>query len=275
MTQNRNNVVAEIREAAFSYEKHPVFDDISFDVKRGEILCLMGRNGCGKSTLIDCMLGIHTLQKGGIYVEGREVSSYKTQELAQKMAYVPQVHDRSFPYKTRQVVLMGRTAYVGGFGTPDEEDKQIAKRIMEQVGIAHLADRPYTQISGGEMQMVMLARALTQESPFILMDEPTAHLDLSNEMLFLEIVADFIGKEEKTVLMATHSPNQAFFLEMLGLNVRVALMNQGRLVAVGPPKDVLTAEMIAEVYQVEGKILLDGRCRQMMPLRTRKGKNTE
>ena len=170
---------------------------------------------------------------------------------------------------------MGRTAYVGGFGTPDEEDKQITKRIMEQVGIAHLADRPYTQISGGEMQMVMLARALTQETPFILMDEPTAHLDLSNEMLFLEIVADFIGKEEKTVLMATHSPNQAFFLEMLGLNVRVALMNKGNLVAVGTPREVLTAEMIAEVYQVEGRILTDGQCCQLMPLRTRKGKKEE
>lgn len=268
MIVNSDAVVAEIKAAAFSYEQHPVFEDITFDIQKGEILCLMGRNGCGKSTLIDCILGVHTLKKGEVWLEGKRISDFRPQELAKKMAFVPQVHHRSFPYTVYQVVLMGRTAYVGNFGAPDEEDKRIAKRIMEEVGIRHLADRPYTQISGGEMQMVMLARALTQETPFVLMDEPTAHLDLYNEMLFLEIAADFIGKEQKTVLMATHSPNQAFYLEQMGLKVRVALMDRGRLLASGTPETVLTEEMISGVYQVEGRLLTDGCYRQWMPVRT-------
>ena len=270
-----DKIVAKISHASFSYENHPVFEDVSFEVKKGEILCLMGRNGCGKSTLLDSVLGIHPLKKGEILIDGRAVSSYKAQHLARKMAYVPQVHDRSFPYKTRQIVLMGRTAYAGEFGAPDEEDKKIVKRIMEEVGISYLADRPYTQISGGEMQMVILARALAQESPFILMDEPTAHLDFSNEMLFLEILAKFIGQENKTVLMATHSPNQAFYLDALGINVRVALMKDGSLTAIGKPRDMLTEEMIRHVYQIEGKILTDGIYRQIMPVRTSRGERNE
>lgn len=264
------DIVAEIRNASFSYSDHLIFQNISFDVKKGEILCLMGKNGCGKSTLIDCILGIHSLDDGTVTIDGKNIASYKTNQLARHMAYVPQVHTRSFPYKTRQVVLMGRTAYVGGFGAPDQDDKKLVKNIMEQVGISHLADRPYTQISGGEMQMVMLARALAQEAPFILMDEPTAHLDFANEMLFLEIVAQFVGKDNRTVLMATHSPNQVFFLETLGLDVRVILMKDGAILANGKPKDVLTENMIRQVYQVEGKILTDGTYRQIMPIRTRK-----
>ncbi len=268
MKMENADLVARICQASFSYGKDWVFREVSLDVKRGEILCLMGRNGCGKSTLLDSILGLHTLQTGNIYVDGAAVSSYKPRKLAQKMAYVPQVHDRSFPYKVSQVVLMGRTAYVGEFGAPDEEDKQIVKRVMERVGISHLADRPYTQLSGGEMQMVILARALAQESPFILMDEPTAHLDFLNEMMFLEILTGVVKEEKKTILMATHSPNQAFYLERSGIPVRVALMKDGTLEAIGEPAGILNAEMIRRVYQVEGKILTDGCYRQIMPVRT-------
>lgn len=268
MSLVKEQVVVSIRNASFSYEEHSVFSGIELDVNQGELFFLMGRNGCGKSTLIDSILGIHKIREGEIYINGKSVYSYRPAKLAKEMAYVPQVHNRSFPYKVREIVLMGRTVYVGGFGSPDREDERIADEMIREVGIAHLADRPYTQISGGEMQMVILARALTQQTPLIIMDEPTAHLDFYNELLFLEMAAKFVQEGKRTVLMAAHSPNQAFYLASQGLNVRVGLMDGGNLAMVGKPDEVLTEANISNIYGIEAKIINEGQYKQILPVRT-------
>lgn len=270
MSLEGDNTVATIQNAAFSYENHTVFSDIKLTLYKGELFFLMGRNGCGKSTLIDSILGINKINQGKILVNGKSVYKYTSAEMAKEMAYVPQVHNRSFPYKVRQIVLMGRTAYIGGFGSPCEEDQKIVENIMKEVGISHLADRPYTQISGGEMQMVILARALVQQTPIILMDEPTAHLDFYNELLFLEMAAKFVSFRERTVLMAAHSPNQAFYLASHGLNVRVGLMSNGTMYQVGSPDEVLTEKNIAEVYGIKSRIVDDGQYKQIIPIHTNK-----
>lgn len=260
--------VLKITDAAFAYGEQLIFQDITLETRPGEIFCLMGRNGCGKSTLLDCILGIHPLKNGAIKISDKSVDAYKPADLAKKMAYLPQSHEHSFPYKVLQVVLMGRTAYMSRFGAPTQEDKVIVKNLLDKIGITHLSDRPYTQLSGGELQMVMLARSLAQEAPLILMDEPTAHLDYYNELLFLETIASLVKDGRQTIFMATHSPNQAFYLENRGIPVRVGLMCDGELIETGPPAKTLTPANLGQVYNIEARILDSGDTKQVMPVGT-------
>lgn len=263
----------EIINASFAYEAHEIFHKIDLSLEQGKLCCLMGPNGCGKSTLIDCILGVLHLQEGEIIVDGKNVLSYKPHLLAQKIAYVPQVHDRSFPYTVEQIVLMGRTAYAGPFGSPGKDAEDMVQNALCIVGIKHLAERPYTQISGGEMQLVMLARALVQQTPIIIMDEPTAHLDFKNEMLFMETVVNMVKKNNVGVLMATHSPNQPFYFENKGLEVNVAAMKNGVIHCQGVPSQALSEANINEIYQIESKRLAyadanTGQLYQIVPLKT-------
>ena len=244
-----------IKNATFGYSEKPVFENVSLSIEHGEIFCLMGRNGCGKSTLIDALFDINHLSSGEIEIMGKNLKEYSPSTLAEQISYVPQIHDKSFPYTVRQIILMGRTIYTRHFGLYSSYDHEIVQKTMEKIGITGLADRPYTQLSGGEMQMVMLARALVQETEIIVMDEPTAHLDYYNELLFLEQVIDLVRTEKKTIIMATHSPNQPFFLEQTGLPIRVGLMKDGHIPITGSPTEVLTKENIQSVYNIESQVI--------------------
>ena len=194
-------------------EHEPLLSGISFTVEPGRLYCLMGANGCGKTTLINCILGMHRQDSGVVYVGGADARKLKPAELAARAAFVPQTHEKTFPYTVEQIVMMGRSVYADALRGPGDDERAIAADVMQRTGIAHLADRPYTQISGGELQLVMLARALAQQAPVIIMDEPSAHLDFRNELVFMETVAALIRDEGTAVLMATHSPNHPFFFE--------------------------------------------------------------
>ena len=264
--------IIKIRDASFTYGGPQVLSHIDLDIYPGRICCLMGINGCGKSTLIDCMLGINECDSGEITISGRPLREMKPADIAKQIAYVPQVHDRTFPYPVRDIVLMGRTAYQKGLSAPGSEDRKKCEDAMERCGIAHLADRPYTQISGGEMQMVMLTRALVQETPVIAMDEPTAHLDFRNEQIFLETVSDLVSNHAIGAVITTHSPNQAFYFENAGIETSVALMSNTSICAEGSPSEVLTEKMIGDVYGIDVRIVeVDagerGTMRQLVPMR--------
>lgn len=266
--------LVDIRDAAFSYGDKEVFSGLSFKLEAGEICCIIGSNGCGKTTLLDCLLGIHSIQSGKIQVAGKNISCYRYHELARQIAYVPQIHEKTFPYKVLQAVVMGRTAYTNFFSSPGKEDEEIAMNCLEMVGIGHLADQPYTQISGGEMQLVMLARALAQDTEIIFMDEPTAHLDFKNELLFLETVAELVRTKGVSVLMATHMPNHSFYFENKGLDISVAMMSNGRIETKGRPCDVLTEESLRRIYQIDARLMThtfeDGsKLKQIVPLSTK------
>lgn len=263
----------EVKKATFAYEKKNILCNIDLCLKKGEICCLMGPNGCGKSTLIDCILGILSLNSGEILISGQDVRNYKPEILAQKLAYVPQVHNKSFPYTVRQIVLMGRTIQAGAFRGPDRESENIVNENLQNVGIYSLGNRPYTQISGGEMQLVMLARALAQETPVIIMDEPTAHLDFKNELIFLQTVVKLIKEKNASILIATHSPNQPFYFESKGLNVKVAAMRNGKIYCLGKPSEMLTEENIEEIYEIKSRRLSysnkkTGNLYQIVPVQT-------
>jgi iron complex transport system ATP-binding protein len=268
-----SGTVIKARGVEFSHESKQVLRGVDLDLAPGELCCLMGANGCGKSTFLDCVLGVNSPSNGSILVEGSPVSTYSAKHLALRLSYVPQVHKRSFPYLAEHVVLMGRTAHRSGFSTPDDVDLEIAREALAVCGVGHLGQRPYTQLSGGETQMVMLARALAQQTPIILMDEPTAHLDFRNELLFMETVVRLVREKGVSVLMATHSPNQPFYFENAGIDVCVAMMHAGRIHSTGRPTDVLGAGLFQGLYGIEVAVLegavADGPpIRQVVPLRT-------
>ncbi len=267
MKKNSLNII----NASFSYGYKNIFSNLNFNVNEGEIFCILGPNGCGKTTLLDCILGLLKLNSGNIYIYEKELINYKQNELAQTMAYVPQVHQKSFSYLVKDIVLMGRAHKHSFYSSPTDEDKEIAIDALRKVGIIHLADIPYTQISGGECQLVMIARALAQQPNIIIMDEPTSHLDFKNELILLETVVELIKENNISVIMATHFPNHAYYFESNHIKTSLGLMNNGRFEQVGSPKEILNEENIKKIYNINSKIInydvdINNSIRQIIPL---------
>lgn len=249
----------EVKNAAFTYdEKRMIFEDVNFSVEEGEILCIVGPNGCGKSTLIDCILGLKKLKKGKIMVEGDNLETLKPKEFAEHVAYVPQGHKTTFAYTVLDVVTMGRTYAAKMFSPPGEEEKAIARDALKQVGLSGFENREYTKLSGGELQLVIIARAIAQQSRVMVMDEPTAHLDFTHEMTVMEVIADLVKEKKRSIIMATHFLNQAYYLENSGVNTKVALFNGTNFAKMGRPSEILTTENLENTFNIVTEIVQDG-----------------
>ncbi|OEF95907.1 ABC transporter ATP-binding protein [Desulfuribacillus alkaliarsenatis] len=262
-----------ITDASFQYNKKNIFHNLNFQLNQGEILCLFGPNGCGKSTLLMCLLGLLQLDRGSVSLQGQNIEALSPRKIAQQIAYVPQVHKKTFPYKVIDIVLMGRAAKTPFFGGPDEDDLQIAENALELVGMKRYRDTPYTMLSGGETQLVMLARALAQETPIIIMDEPTAHLDFRHELIILENMVRLVKEQGVSVIMATHFPNHAFYFENERIATSVALMNNHTFAAYGEPNKVLTEENMKKTFRIRSKLVsydlgMDKSIRQIIPVNT-------
>jgi iron complex transport system ATP-binding protein len=235
----------EARALAFGYPGKPVGQGVDLAVGAGAVVCLLGANGCGKTTLFKTLLGLLRAQGGEVRIDGQPLAALPRAEVARRVAYVPQAHAAHFPYTVLDMVLMGRTAHLGPFARPGPPDHAAAMEALATLGIADLAGADYTRISGGQRQLGLIARALAQAAPLIVMDEPTASLDFGNQVVVLaqvqRLAARGIG-----VIMSTHAPDQAF-----ACADGVLLMQHGRIVAEGEPEAVLTAERLREVYGVE------------------------
>ncbi len=230
------------KDLAFGYRGHSVGRGVSLAVAAGEVLALLGPNGGGKTTLLKTLLGLLPPQAGAVVLDGRDLATIPVRERARLVAYVPQSHQGTFAFTAFDMVLMGRTAHGGLFARPGARDRAVAAVMLERLGIAHLSDRPVTMISGGERQLVLVARALAQEPRFIVLDEPTASLDFGNQGKVMRqirgLAADGLG-----LLFTTHDPNQA-----LGHADRVALLRNGGVMAVGPVGEMLSRERLATLY---------------------------
>lgn len=226
----------------FGYRGHPVGRGVTLEVLAGEVLALLGPNGGGKTTLLKTLLGLLPPQHGAVRLDGRPLAALTIPARARLIAYVPQSHQGTFAFTAFDLVLMGRTAHGGLFARPGAKDRAVAASMLERLGIAHLSDRPVTMISGGERQLVLVARALAQEPRFIVLDEPTASLDFGNQGKVMrqirQLASDGLG-----VLFTTHDPNQA-----LGHADRVALLRDGGVMAEGPVREILTPERLAVLY---------------------------
>jgi iron complex transport system ATP-binding protein len=232
----------KIQNLSVSYGSRRILHDISLDVQSGEVLALIGPNGAGKSTLIRAVSGVIPYS-GHIRTNGDDVSSLSTQQRARYIATVPQAVALPPAYTVWETVLFGRTPYLGFLGQPSQADEDIARQALARVSALPFAERRVGELSGGEQQRVLLARALCQATPILLLDEPTAHLDLQYQVNILELVSELAHKDNLAVLVALHDLNLAAHYAD-----RIALMVAGNIKALGKPKDVLQADIIEEAY---------------------------
>jgi len=233
----------KIKHLSASYGARSVLHDIDLSVASGEVLALIGPNGAGKSTLIRAVSGVIPIQSGFISTNGDDFASLAPMQRARYMATVPQAVSLPPAFTVWETVLMGRTPYLGFLGQTSAADEALARRALERVHALGLVERRAGELSGGEAQRVLLARALTQSTPILLLDEPTAHLDLQYQVSLLELVRDLARTENLAVLIALHDLNLA-----ARCSDRIALMVGGKLNAIGTPSEVLTPELISEAY---------------------------
>jgi iron complex transport system ATP-binding protein len=245
-TQSCPNRVLRVENLACGYSKQapPILQDINLCVTTGETLCLLGPNGAGKTTLFKTMLGLLKPLNGKMSINNENTADWHRRRFAQHIAYIPQDHTPAFPFTVTEVVLQGRTPHIGALGSIGRADAEVAKAALDSLGIAHLGSRDYTMLSGGERQMVLIARALAQQPAFLVMDEPTASLDFGNQARVLErvrsLAASGIG-----VIMTTHDPNQALLL-----GGKVACMGRDGSFTVGEAKATVTPDLLHKLYGV-------------------------
>ncbi|GIK85927.1 MAG: iron(III) ABC transporter ATP-binding protein [Betaproteobacteria bacterium] len=230
---------------AFGYAGHPVGRDVSLALRPGEVVALLGPNGGGKTTLFRTLLGLLPARSGRVLLGGTDLRELDRRAIARRVAYVPQAHTGYFPFEVLDVVTMGRTAHLPAFASPGARDREAARAALARVGMSRLEGAAVTRISGGERQLVLIARALAQEAPLIVMDEPTASLDFGNQVRVLDEIRRLRGGGAG-VLLSTHHPDHA-----LQLADRVALLHGGRLIADAPPREAITPARLREVYGVD------------------------
>ena len=234
----------EVKNLRFRYGARPVIGDVSFTAEKGELLAVLGPNGVGKSTLFRCLLGFLKPVGGEILVDGKELGAYSRRELAKKIAYIPQSHTPAFDHTVLDSVLMGMTAQLGVFEQPGQAQREKALQMLRALGIEKLADRGCMKISGGERQLMLLARALVQDASMLIMDEPTANLDYGNSCRVMERVKK-LGQTGYTIIFSTHDPNQAF-----SYATKVLALKDGGVMAVGAPEAVLTEDVLSRLYGI-------------------------
>lgn len=242
------NLKLEIRGASCGYGKRNVVEDISIKLESGEILCLLGPNGVGKTTLFKSILGFLKLQGGEILLDGQNVQTWSRKRLAKVLGYVPQAHTPPFPFEVLDVVVMGRTAHLSAAGSPSKADVAIAEEALEILDVTFLKNRIYTEISGGERQMVLIARALAQQPEILVLDEPTSNLDYGNQIRVLEQI-NRLARRGLGVIMTSHFPNQAFLC-----STKVALLQRNNAFTIGSVDEVVTEENLKKAYGINVKI---------------------
>lgn len=239
----------EVRGLSCGYRGREVVRDVSLTLEEGRVLCLLGPNGAGKTTFFKTILGLLPPLGGSILLDGEDLLPWPAARRAQALGYVPQAREPLFSFRTRDVVLMGRTCRLGLFASPSGKDRRLAEEALEAVGARHLGERPVTELSGGERQLVLLARALAQEPRFLVLDEPTTSLDFGKQLLVLRRIEQ-MGRRGMGVLVSTHFPEHAFLCahQVLGFH-------GGGHLSPGPPEEVLTPRNLKTLYGVEVDIV--------------------
>ncbi len=231
-----------------SYGDTEIVHDVSFEVRDGQFACIIGANGCGKTTTLKNVMGLIRPTGGSVLVNGKEVLSLDERDRARRFAYIPQAHTPPFPFSVADVVILGRTPYINTLTHENAQDRDIAYQAMETLGIEDLAHEVYTELSGGQQQLVLIARALAQQPDVLIMDEPTASLDFGNQQVVLSQMKNLVAGG-MSVLMVTHDPNHAFYCADW-----VVAMQDGRVVQTGTPQEVVTTSMLERLYNAQVEV---------------------
>ncbi len=244
------NGILEIENAEFSYNgREKIFQNINLSVNKGEVLCILGPNGTGKTTLIKCLNCLLRLNAGNIFLSGEDIYSFNKTDLARQIGYIPQGHSPVFPFTVLDVVLMGRAPHLGSMSSPSKNDYEIARECLKKMDMTHMMNKPYTELSGGEKQLIFFARVLAQKPDILLLDEPTSHLDFGNQMRTLDLI-NKMAEVGFTVVMSSHFPDHAFIAAD-----KVAIMKDCSLIDYGTPEKVITEENLEKAYNIGVKIM--------------------
>jgi iron complex transport system ATP-binding protein len=241
----------EARNLSFSYSERPIFSNLSFSLERGELLGLLGPNGSGKTTLFRCILGLDHRYGGDVFLEGENIRRKTPAAMARLAAYVPQAHHPSFNYTVMDMVLMGTSSGERAWAVPGSRQKAAALEALAKINFQEFHSRNFRELSGGEQQMVLIARALAQGTRILIMDEPTANLDYGNQLRLLMTISG-LSRQGYSILLSTHNPDHAFLFAR-----RVLALHNHALAAIGPPAEVLTPELIHTLYGVQVRLRRD------------------
>lgn len=251
----------EVSNLSFSYGNRLIIDNIKFKAEDNQLISVLGPNGVGKSTLFRCILGLLKGYKGQILIKGKDIKKLGASEMARLIAYIPQSHFPSFNYSVFDMVLMGTTVQVSSISSPGKKQIELVEKVLDKMGIYQLKDRGYMQISGGERQLVLLARALAQEARILVLDEPTSNLDFGNQVKVMTQIKN-LAKEGYTIIQSTHNPDQTFLF-----SDKIIAMKDGKILKCGKPVDVFSDDLIKSLYEVNVKIqsLYDDKIRVCIP----------
>ncbi len=239
-----------VENGRFGYGGRTVLHDVSFSITDGEVLTILGPNGVGKTTLLKCMMGLQRWEKGRTLIDQKPLHEMKTAEIWSRIAYVPQSKGGALSYTALEMVLMGRSVRLGLFAQPSKEDYKIAEEAMEQVGITHLANKQCSCMSGGEFQMVLIARALSAKPELLVFDEPESNLDFKNQLIVLETIQRLSKEQGIATIVNTHYPAHA-----LKIADKALLLNYNGDCQFGPVEDIVNEKNMKKAFSVEVKII--------------------
>jgi len=250
----------EVRDLQFAYGSIPVLKGVEFSADAGRFVCVLGENGAGKTTLFRCLLGLLHGYKGSIHVDGVNGLSLSAHELARKIAYIPQAHAPVFNYTVFETVLMGTNVLTNNFRSPGRDERETTWQMLEMMGISQLAERGFAELSGGERQLSLIARALAQKSLILVMDEPTANLDYGNQFRVMRQIKQ-LSKSGYLVILSTHNPEHALLYADT-----VLVLKEGKAMMYGTPEEVLNPETIKKIYGVSVELQIISTPRGAIPV---------
>lgn len=241
-------MITEIKNLNFSFPDKAVLKNINFRIKSGEVLSVLSPNGGGKTTLFRCILGIIKDYTGAVFFDGTDIRTLGAKKLSRYAAYVPQSHYPLFNYTVEEMVLMGTTPLLKNTASPQDSEEELSKEALCRLGIEHLSKKSFMQLSGGEQRLVLIARALSRHPPLVVLDEPTADLDIGNQAVVMSHIKA-LSTSGFTVLMSTHDPAQAY-----SHSSRVLALCNGEVLALGKPEHVISEDILKKLYNIDSKI---------------------